>query len=70
MNALRAPPPVRSRLSMGRPSPRTIDSESRRPKQIPSMTARVRCARVWARLSPTKAPRADASRCGVRSPCR
>ena len=69
-NALFAPPPVSSSWFGDSPSSWRIDSESRSAKQTPSSTARVRCARVCARLSPRNAPRADASRCGVRSPCR
>ena len=66
-----APPPVSSSwLGATARAPARIDSESRSAKQTPSSTARVRCARECARLSPRNAPRIDASRCGVRSPCR
>src|SRR6266516_4824338 len=68
MNGLRAPPPVSSTPWGERPSSCRIDNESRSAKPTPSSTARVRCARVWARLRPTNAPRMAASRWGVRSP--
>ena len=52
------------------PAPSISSSPSRRPNATPSSTERARCGRSWPTVSPTKAPRARGSGCGLRSPVR
>jgi hypothetical protein len=66
-----APPPL-ARTSWIRPAslPLINSKPSRRPNATPSITARVRWARLWRAVRPMNAPRASGSGCGVRSPVR
>ena len=62
--------PIRDRDTGWPPSSQTRSSESRRPNATPSSTARTSAPRSWRSSSPTNAPRASGSACGVRSPAR
>ena len=64
------PPDARICAGAGIPASTIRSSPSRSPKATPSRTARVRWRRSWARVSPTNAPRASGSGCGLRSPDR
>ena len=68
--SLRAPPPEARATVASTPSARRRSNESASPKATPSSTARMTSPRVWLALSPTSAPRASGSACGVRSPAR
>ena len=62
------PPDARIWSAPAYPAASIRSRPSRRPKATPSSTARVRWRRSWPRVSPTKAPRASGSGCGLRSP--
>ena len=64
------PPDARIRCGRGIPAASIRSRPSRSPKATPSMTARTGGAGRGAAVSPTNAPRANGSGCGLRSPVR